>query len=388
MKNYFYLLVSYCCLSFFVTSNCLAQDVVTILEADGPGDTYSLISSVLAPGNNPIEAPGETGGNGCDNHSSFGEHISEVFDNDLNKNVFQFDIHLDEDNDRCRNFDRQRNEIKTYGPSPLYLKAQQGELVSYNWKFKLAVDFQPSNNFTHIFQLKASGGTDDGKPLLTLTPRRGSNSGDMELIYNGTTGNGPVDVKFVDNNELSDFLGKWLEVTCLIYMNGDSDEIAANANGIYTDFQTPGSLEFEIKEVSTGNVLMSYSNQDLDFDRNGFAFNRPKWGLYRGLSTSQFLRDESAYFADFVITEKDQSLLNTPEFELDGSNAFYPNPVSDVLVINSKIKNAEFRLYDITGKNIMTTKESRLDLSNLQKGLYMLTASNETNFSSFKVQKN
>ena len=46
------------------------------LKADGAGNTYELITSVLAPNYNPIEAPD------C-NHDEFGEHIDEVFDNDF-----------------------------------------------------------------------------------------------------------------------------------------------------------------------------------------------------------------------------------------------------------------------------------------------------------------
>lgn len=68
------------------------------LRADGPGDTYELITSVLEPGANPIETPD------C-NHAEFGDHIDEVFDNELNINVFQFYIHVEPDNDRCIIFD-------------------------------------------------------------------------------------------------------------------------------------------------------------------------------------------------------------------------------------------------------------------------------------------
>lgn len=83
-----------------------------ILSADGPGDTYALITSVLAPGYNPTETPD------C-NHQEFGDHIDEVFDSTLNSNVFRFFIHTTPDNDRivrrifdfrlhfCKNF----NEI-------------------------------------------------------------------------------------------------------------------------------------------------------------------------------------------------------------------------------------------------------------------------------------
>jgi hypothetical protein len=50
----------------------------TILEADGKGNTYELINSVLAPNYDVIETPD------CA-HKDFGNHITETWDVDLNK---------------------------------------------------------------------------------------------------------------------------------------------------------------------------------------------------------------------------------------------------------------------------------------------------------------
>jgi hypothetical protein len=91
-----------------------------ILEADGPGNTYELISRILAPGGDAIENPECV-------HPEFGRHIAEVWDSVLNKYVFEFYSHVTPDNDRCVSFDRQRIEIKTYEPSPDYLKGVVGE---------------------------------------------------------------------------------------------------------------------------------------------------------------------------------------------------------------------------------------------------------------------
>jgi len=121
-----------------------------LLKADGAGNTYELITSVLAPGSNPIEAPD------C-GHMDFGEHIDEIFDNDLNAHVFRFYIHTDQDNDRCINFDRQRNEIKSFDKSPDNTLGVENEKVIYRWKFKLPAGFQSSPKFTHIHQLKSVG---------------------------------------------------------------------------------------------------------------------------------------------------------------------------------------------------------------------------------------
>ncbi len=139
-----------------------------VLKADEPGNTYELISSVLAPGNSPVESADY---NKLGNHSSFGRHIAEVWDADLKANVFEFYAHIDyvntdktatTDNEPVADVaDKQRIEIKTYGPSPDNLKGTLGETITYQWKFKLPKGFQPSTNFTHLHQIKAVGGTQD-----------------------------------------------------------------------------------------------------------------------------------------------------------------------------------------------------------------------------------
>ena len=245
------------------------------LKADGPGNTYELITSVLAPGYSPIEVPD------C-SHPSFGDHIDELFDNDLNTNVFRFHIHVDPDNDRCINFDRQRNEIKTYDKSPENLKGIKNEKVIYNWKFKLSAGFKSSPNFTHIHQLKSVGGSLASMPMYTLTTRKG-NPDQLELRYAET--DSQITLKKTD---LAPFVNTWLEVTETIS---------------YADL---GTYEIAIKKVSDGTVLFEYSNASIVNWRPAASFVRPTWGIYRSLLNQQDLRDEEVLFADFSITEVEE----------------------------------------------------------------------------------
>lgn len=354
-----------------------------ILAADGPGGTANLINQTLGGGSKAIELPGRYVNGTCTDNYNVEERIREIFDVDLNKNVFEFSIDTDVDNDRCRRDDRQRNEIKTFNPSPNNLKATQGEVVLYTWKFKMDAGFQPSSSFTHLFQLKPSGGSDSGLPTLTITPRTGGASGNLELIYNPTTGNGAKNQKVVDDNNLSDFTGKWLEASCLIYVNGDSGEIAANPN-FYANYPNPGRLYFQIKDFETQQVLMEYANEDIDMDREGMAFNRPKWGIYRNLKdVASSLRDETVLFADFTIREYESSvifgdpnfdadpLLSTTDFELQ-KNIAVVNPVTNQIRINSSFDNLYFELFDLSGRKILGTIEKNIDVSNWNTGVYLL----------------
>lgn len=245
-----------------------------LLEAKGEGKTYELINSVFAPGYNVVEVPD------C-NHEAFGRHIDEVFDAQLNKNVFRFFMHKSPDNDRCIKFDRQRNEIKAYDKSPVGLLGVKNEKVVYTWKFKLGTNFKSSSSFTHIHQLKAVGGDEESMPLITLTTRKGSPD-KLELRYAEHTSQ--TTLKSVD---LTPFKGQWVEVTETV---------------VYGEKET-GEYAISVNSISNNKELFSYTNKSIRTWKTGARFIRPKWGIYRSLKDSDSLSDEQVLFADFKVTE-------------------------------------------------------------------------------------
>ncbi|MFD0941115.1 heparin lyase I family protein [Pedobacter boryungensis] len=246
-----------------------------LLQADGPGNTYELINSKL--GSNAEETPD------C-GHAAFGRHIAEVYDDILKKNVFEFYMHVTPDDDRCNgSTDRQRNEIKSYGPSPDNVKGTIGETVTYRWKFKLDAGFKPSPSFTHIHQIKAGDG-DDGSPLITITPRYG-NPDQLEIIH--TAGSAATSLGKLKTVNLAPFKGNWVEVI---------EKIKYGTNGTY---------EINIKNVSDGALLLNYATNNIDLWRTGTTFCRPKWGIYRSLNNKSYIKDEAVRFADFCIAEGD-----------------------------------------------------------------------------------
>ena len=285
----------------------------TILNADNTADnTYELINSVLAPGGTAIETPDQTP-DGL--HTTFGRHIAEVFDTDLNKNVFEFYSHVTPDNDVTGGLDRQRVEMKTYAASPNNLKGILGETVTYKWRFKVPVGFQPSTNFTHIHQVKAVDG-DDSSPIFTLTPRYGTPN-TLQLIY-VVDSNGSNDYKAEVN--LSLFEGVWVEAL----------EIIKVGTG------TSGTYSITIKKVSDGTVLLSYNNNaiqtirtaatDLGSPQVANSFIRPKWGIYRSLLDSGKLRDESLRISDVLIAEG-----TTSRVSLDQTIIFNALPTNKIV---------------------------------------------------------
>ncbi|WP_448701312.1 heparin lyase I family protein [Mucilaginibacter sp. AW1-3] len=250
----------------FTAFNLQAQ---VVLKANGGDeDAYKQISKVL--GGTAYEVPD------CAHPV---KHITEVFDDQLKQYVFVFHIHAALDNDRCHSFDRQRNEIKTYGPSEKTVKAEQGKTVLYEWEFKLDSSFKAQPTFTHIHQIKAGDG-DAGAPIITLTPRYGKPD-KMEVIHTGSakeTSQGVL--KSVD---LADFKGQWVKVTEKL------------------KYDTQGTYSIEIIRISDGKTLLSYANANIDLWRKGTSFCRPKWGIYRSLKSPAYIRDEDLRFAYFSI---------------------------------------------------------------------------------------
>ncbi len=323
----------------------LSSNAQVLLDADGPGNTYSLITSVLAPGYNPIEVPD------C-NHSSFGEHIDEVFDATLNTNVFRFYIHVTPDNDRCINIDRQRNEIKTYNQSPDNLLGVVGEKVIYKWKFKLPSGFQTSSSFTHLHQLKSVGGPLESMPMYTLTARK-ANPDRLELRYAQT------DTQItLAQTDLAPLLDTWLQVTETIV------------------YGLSGSYDIEIKRVTDNALLFSYANTNSINWRQDADFVRPKWGIYRSLNNAQDLRDESVLFANFSIQEVDALSLNT--LESNTNVKVFPNPTKNTIHITGLSQRANsIAIYTINGRKILektdiNSTENILDISKLSGGTYVL----------------
>lgn len=239
------------------------------LTADGRTPAYTSIEKFFHAG---PETPD------C-SHPQFGPHITEAMDNELGKYVFVFNIHVKPDNDRCKNFDRQRLEIKAEGSSPDGLKGFLNDSMTYRWRFRLPEGFRPSEGFTHIHQIKAFDG-DAGAPLITLTPRAGSPE-HMQIIHIDSKGSN----KTLTEVKLEPFIGQWVEAY---------EKVTYGPHGNYS---------LVIRRIKDGAELLNYATNDIDLWRKGTTIMRPKWGIYRSLKYSGDLRDEQLRFDDFCIAK-------------------------------------------------------------------------------------
>ncbi len=229
------------------------------VNSDGPntGQTaLQIFQQYFGP--NPVDGPTDS------------THIFETTSSGIG-NVFQFHLNNSGDYDGS-NTDRQRVELKGYNPSPSNVVAKQGETITYNWRFKVMNDFGQSS-FCHIFQIKAQNGTEDADPILTFS----LDANNLTFRHSPV---GPLTT--LAQTSKSNIIGKWVEATVK-----------------FTASDT-GSLSMTLKDVSSGNTLMSYSGTK-DMWRSDADIVRPKWGLYRKITTGMPTAD--IQFANFQITK-------------------------------------------------------------------------------------
>lgn len=258
------------------------------LIADGNDEaTYQLI---LACGYN-YETPDNSGAHADKPY----RHIRQSYDDDLKKYVFDFWLHIENDDDRGKPeiTDRQRNEIKTDAKSPESMVAQKGETMRLTWKFRLPAGMQTTKSFSHVHQIKGidnrEGTADVGIPLITFTVRSlSSGSQQFQIIFNGPSGAGAAN-EYLLKVPLGDFLGEWVEVEETLKFDDD------------------GCYAVRIKRVRDGKELADFQRDGLCLWREGAAGMRPKWGLYRNFGKNgenkALLRDECLKFADFCIVK-------------------------------------------------------------------------------------
>jgi hypothetical protein len=331
----------------------------TVLTADGPGNTYELINSVLAPGATAEETPDQF-------DPLFGRHIAEVWDAVLNQYVFEFYVHVSVPNElqdeATGDKDRQRCEIKTYGSSPDNLKGTPGETVEYKWKFKLPTGFQPSSNFTHIHQIKAVGG-DESDPIFTLTCRKGTPN-KLELNYYSNSNLNSI--KYTSAN-LSLFENTWVEATERIKLDS-----------------VHGTYSINIVKVSDGTKLLTYTNNNLLTYRATNTFIRPKWGIYRSITALSDLRDEAVRFNSFSITELNSTGVNSYSAN-ENEFKVTPNSSSKTIQIQYYLPEKEtvgIDIFSIAGQKIKTliqnenqdggNYQKQMEVSNLKSGIYLI----------------
>eukprot|EP00122_Pirum_gemmata_P004458 Pgem_evm1s4050 len=229
-------------------------------------DPYEIFES--KPFKNDIEE--------SDKHKGV-KHVTNQFDETLNKHVINVVMHRDQDGDGASGkSDRQRTEMKASGSSDDDILSLKDDTMIYMWWFKVNNDLKASNNFFHIFQVKLVGDDIDGMPMLTFTPKRNSNDNNKDHFY------------FVDLNEyhsmgrMDNFKGKWVQAKVEIKFS-----------------KTSGYTKIDLRDIEGRSLLpnkkeINLTNQNRweGYEGNTPEFARPKFGIYRSLKSKEYYNKE------------------------------------------------------------------------------------------------
>ncbi|GAA4937074.1 hypothetical protein GCM10023314_06770 [Algibacter agarivorans] len=172
------------------------------------------------------------------------------------------------------------------------------------------------------------------------------------------------------------------------YDNNDNRSLGT----YYEWIETPGEWAPYYKDEFIFDLAFDFSNligpfnYDDELDDTVFMFNNMVIG-YRGYEfTSQIWEDVSKtlfYYSDY------NNPLNIDSKKLVSSIKVYPNPVTDILVIDSKMRVDKVGIYSILGKKVkeFNSNFNAIPVYDISAGLYIIKIQSENNTITTKIIK-
>ena len=109
---------------------------------------------------------------------------------------------------------------------------------------------------------------------------------------------------------------------------------------------------------------------------------------------SNFVSEPTFFSRNSPLSESNEPVWGTcPTASIDDQNqldiSIYPNPTSDIVYIEGNYTQLKVDVYDILGKQVMKESISNsIDISQLEKGIYILQLSDGVKLSTRKIIKN
>lgn len=146
------------------------------------------------------------------------------------------------------------------------------------------------------------------------------------------------------------------------------------------------ALQFSPNSCASTNSTLHY---DPNMDGNGvdgailtntfseFTFSIPVTGNSLSLRIEAHMDSSNEEIAfDYFRVQSNTSTLSVNTFSIDETVSIYPNPTSGIVIIesSSSMTISQTSIYDILGKKLknVTLESNRLDLTNLEDGIYLL----------------
>ena len=109
--------------------------------------------------------------------------------------------------------------------------------------------------------------------------------------------------------------------------------------------------------------------------------------FYHGNETDAAFDNTYFYLDDITIEEK----LSSDSFEIYFNFSYSPNPARDQFSVEAKKVISRIEIFNTAGQNVlsknMNALKSNIDVSSLQKGIYLMRASIENKTATFRIIK-
>ena len=230
------------------------------------------------------------------------------------------------------------------------------------------------DQFFIVQQNKIHKTTDNGQTWQELTHGLESLAG-SDFIY---------DIKRnpLNSSELGIATSKGLFISNDNGQNWESTAITSPMNRIefsaFADGKILASSRFE--DGSFYPAADSKTVYTKDGGENWIEISTDELGYMRTMTTEILFTDENSADVYFQVPDLglvqyslDLTTMGVIDSELNASlTTIYPNPTSGILHIQSKTPIQKMMLVDITGRKLVETSNSTLNISNLPKGVYLL----------------
>ncbi len=224
-----------------------------------------------------------------------------------------------------------------------------------------SLNFSNNSSFTISSWIKLNGSNVNYSGIVTKMDNSGNG---YQFVVGNTTalnklatefGQGGTGVSFQGNQNLND--GNWHNVLYIV-------DRVANTISFYVD---------NVLDTQTTSANVSTANVD-NTAHLKIGVDRTMVDYFKGTM------DDIKIYNKALTTCDIDSLFNLPnplstkitESKIDLVSTIYPNPATSNIRIDGLAKGNFVELLDLTGRVILTTKESQIDISNFNNGLYFL----------------
>ena len=178
----------------------------------------------------------------------------------------------------------------------------------------------------------------------------------------------------------------------MMYFDGTQ---GANVNGVFTDFTTGDTGEFPLDEWFGFRI-------DFDLDNYNYHIKNVYQGMQINSNPVPFQTDNVMGAINFTSTDAntrywmdwlwftDPPIKDIEDFSKENFK-LYPNPVTDVLYIQSVAVIDKIEVYDILGNELLfetpNAVSPSIDMSVLSSGMYLVNVTIDENSKTFKIIK-